>query len=89
MASARPSQVNIRSDIARRRLDELVRTTDMTATTIVEAALASYVPPQSVVEELPPGLKRVGRILVLTGGPRLTVEEVNASIEETRNGDRD
>ena len=89
MASARPAQVNIRSDPARQRLDELVRATGMAATTIVELALASYVPPPLAVDELPPGMKRVGKLLVLTGGPLLTVEDVNASIEETRNGIRD
>ena len=87
----RAAQVNIRSDVARQRIDELTRQTGMTATMIVEKALAHFVPPVAIDDDevVPPGMKRVGRLLVLTGGPHLTVDDVNASIEETRNGIRD
>ncbi len=61
----------------------------MAATTIVEEALAGYAPLMPLADEVPPGMKRVGRLLVLTDAPYLTVEQVEASIEETRNGIRD
>lgn len=89
MASPRPAQVAIRSDYVRRRTAEISRTTGMTVTRIIEEALAHYAPPVPIPDELPPGLVREGRLLVLTGGGRVTVEQVNASIEETRNGVRD
>ncbi|MGI4877145.1 MAG: hypothetical protein ACRYG4_06620 [Janthinobacterium lividum] len=89
MASTRPAQIAIRSDYVRRRADELSRTTGMTVTRIIEEALARYAPPVPIKDDAPPGMIREGRLLVLTGGPRITVEQVNASIEETRNGVRD
>ena len=89
MASARPSQINIRSDYVRRRTDEIGRMTGMTVTRIIEAALEHYIPPVPVDETVPPGMVRRGRILVALGGPRITVESVQASIDETREGARD
>ncbi|MBV8972675.1 MAG: hypothetical protein JO290_10325 [Sphingomonadaceae bacterium] len=89
MARVRPAQVNIRSERARQRLDELVRQTGATATAIVEQALQNYIPPRPLPEDVPPGMKRVGRILVALGGPHITVESVQASIDEQRKGIRD
>lgn len=89
MASARPSQINIRSDYVRRRTDEIGRTTGMTVTRIIEAALEVYIPPVPVDETVPPGMIRVGRILVATGGRPVTIEDVQASIDDTREGNRD
>lgn len=91
MATARPAQINIRSDFVRQRTDELSRATGMTATRIIEEALARYVPPVPIAEDeiVPPGMKRVGRLLVALGGPRITIESVQASIDETREGVRD
>lgn len=60
----------------------------MTATLIIEEALRSYVP-ATPTGELRPGFVRKGRIIVGTGRHRLTVDDVQASIDETRNGVRD
>lgn len=89
MASARPSQINIRSDYVRQRTAEIGRTTGMTVTRIIESALEVYVPPLPVGEIVPPGMIRVGRILVATGGLAVTIEDVQASIDDTREGNRD
>lgn len=89
MAGARPTQINIRSDYVRRRTAELAAATGMTTTRIIEEALARYVPPVPIAEDVPPGMKREGRILVALGGRPVTVEQVQASIDETREGVRD
>lgn len=89
MASVRPAQINIRSDYVRRRTSELTAATGMTATRIIEEALARYTPPIPVEEDVPPGMKRVGRLLVALGGPHITAESVQSSIDETREGVRD
>ena len=84
----RPAQINSRSEPARRRIDELVRRTGMTATTIVELALLNYVP-AAPLGDLPRGFVRKGRIVVGTGGHRVTATEVQASIDAVREGERD
>lgn len=60
----------------------------MTATLIIEEALRSYVPPTPVAA-LPSGFVRKGRILVGTGRHRLTVDDVQALIDESRLDPRD
>ena len=55
----------------------------MTTTQVVEEALRGYVPtggPQPVGR-----LIRDGRLLVMCGGRKITLEETNAAIEEVRN----
>ena len=88
--SVRPAQLNIRSDFVRQRIDELVRKTGMTATCIIEEALARCTPTIQIADDdVPPGMKRVGRVLVALGGRPVTIEQVQASIDETREGIRD
>lgn len=88
MATIRPAQINIRSDYVRQRTSELALKTGMTATRIIEEALARYVPPGSV-ENVPPGMKRVGRVLVALGGRPVTIDEAQAAIDHAREGSRD
>lgn len=83
MARADSVQLNIRSKFARERATQIARATGMTTTQVIEDALRGYVAPQEL--DPPPGLKRVGDLLVLTGGPGMTLEETNAAIEESRN----
>lgn len=89
MATGRPAQIAVRSDYIRRRTNELVRTTGMTVTRIIEDALAHYIPPVQLQDDIPHGLVREGRLLVLTGGPPVSAEQVQVSIDETREGVRD
>lgn len=81
------STVRIRSGYASERARELVSITGWSVTMVVEEALRAYAPPPPIADdgELPPGLIRKGGLLVLTGGPRVTLEEANAMIEEGRN----
>ena len=82
MARTEPVQFNIRSKFARDRATQIAQATGMTTTQVVEEALRGYAPQQEL--DPPPGLKRVGDLLVLTGGPKMTLEEWNAAIEEGR-----
>ncbi|KPF58616.1 hypothetical protein IP88_16415 [alpha proteobacterium AAP81b] len=88
MASARPAQTNIRSDIVKRRIREVTERTGMTATQFLEEAVLRYDPPG---ETLPPGLKRVGWMLVaaLPEGVVIDPDEINAAIAADRCGERD
>ena len=88
MPAARPAQTNIRSDIVKRRIREVTARTGMTATQFLEEAVLRYEPP---VEVVPPGLKRVGRLLVvdLPPGVSITLDDINAAIAADRNGERD
>ena len=88
MSSPRQAQINVRSDIVRRRVDEVTARTGMTATQYLEEAVLRHDPPPEI---LPPGLKRVGRLLVLTlpDGVVFGLDEINAAIEADRNGERD
>lgn len=88
MPAVRPAQTNIRSDVVRRRIAEVTARTGMTATQFLEEAVLRYDPPPEV---LPPGLKRVGRLLVadLPPGVTITLEDINAAIAADRNGERD
>lgn len=87
MASPRPSQTNIRSDIVKRRIREVTARTGMSATQFLEEAVLRYDPPTEVV---PPGLERRGRLLVarLPPGVTLTLDDINAAIADVRNDDR-
>lgn len=80
MARRNTTQLNIRSEFARSRAQELADRTGMTATQVVEEALKAFEP-----EPRPVGrLVRKGRLLVITGGPEITVEDVQRSIDEAR-----
>lgn len=83
------AQLNIRSDYARERVDQLVRETGRSARQVVEEAVRAYRPPPSPKDEdLPPGMVRKGKLLVWTrsGGP-ITLEDTNRAIWEDRNRD--
>lgn len=84
MVRKRPAQINVRSDALKRRVDEVVARTGMSATRFLEEAAARFEPEPEV---LPPGLKRVGWLLVATlpDGRTTSLEEINALIEEDRN----
>lgn len=85
MATNRQAQVNVRSDTLKRRVDEVVARTGMSATRFLEEAAARFEPEPEV---LPPGLKRVGWLLVAEAKPghrKVTLEDVNAAVEEDRN----
>lgn len=88
MASQRPAQTNIRSDIVKRRIAEVTARTGMTATQFLEEAVLHYDPPVAAV---PSRLKQVGRLLVasLPPGVTITLEDINAGIAADRNGERD
>jgi hypothetical protein len=84
MARTNAAQLNIRSQFARDRVDQLTRQTGMTATQIVEEALRTYQP--LVHEAAPAGLVRKGRFWVKPAGdrPKLTIEQAQAFIDESR-----
>ncbi len=85
MARKATAQFNIRSHFVRERVQQLANQTGMTATQIVEEALRAYVPP---LPDPPPGLKRVGPILVLVGtGRTVTFEEAEAELHAVRERD--
>ena len=89
MPRADPVQFNVRSAFVRDRAAQLARGTGMSATRVIEEALRAYAPPPPppIVDDdnLPLGLIRKGGMLVLTGGPRVSLEETTAMIEEGRN----
>lgn len=87
MSGRAATQLNVRSEFAVRRVRQLVHDTGMTAVEIVEKALESFTPHHEPA--LVPGLVRKGRLLVGSGTRRVTAEEVQASIDETREGVRD
>ena len=88
MASPRPAQTNIRSDVVKRRIREVTERTGMSATQFLEEAVLRYDPPAEV---LPARLERRGRLLVarLPPGVTITLDDINASIAADRNGERD
>lgn len=82
------AQLNIRSDYARERVDQLVRETGKSARQVVEEAVRAYHPPPPRAEDVPEGMIRKGRFLVWKGdGAPITLEGTNRAIEEGRNRD--
>lgn len=82
------AQLNIRSDYARERVDQLVRETGRTARQVVEEAVRAYRPPSPAKDDVPEGMIRKGRILVWVGnGVPITLEDTNRAIWEGRNRD--
>lgn len=84
MSKAATRQLNIRSDVARERVVELTRRTGKSVTQVVEDALNAYDPqpdPQRIGR-----LVRKGRLLVMpaSGRLKLSVEDVQRSIDEAR-----
>lgn len=79
-------QLNIRSEFARARAQELAQRTGMTVTRVVEDALRHYSPPGEVQ---PVGaLVRSGRLLIWPAtGRKITLEEANAALEAVRTRD--
>ena len=83
MARIEGTQLNIRSRFARERAAMLARETGMTTTQVVEEALRAYLPPASSAGD--GRLVRRGAILVKpAGGKRVSLEDANAALEETR-----
>jgi hypothetical protein len=83
MPRTEPTQLNVRSSFARRRVHELVRQTGMTATEIVEDALRGYVPPASAAGV--GRLVRRGPVLVCpASGRKVTLAEANAALKTVR-----
>ena len=83
MARTDSDQLNVRSKFARDRATQIAEATGMTTTQVVEEALRGYVPtggPQPIGR-----LVREGRLLVMRGGRKITLEETDAAIEEARN----
>ena len=81
-------QFNVRSAFVRERATQIARETGMSATKVIEEALRAYAPPPPLAADdgaVPPGMIRKSGMLVLTGGPRVTLEQLNAMIEESRN----
>ena len=77
-------QLNIRSAFARDRAAVLARQTGMTTTQVVEEALRAYAPPAPTPGAEGPRLVRKGRLLVMTGGPPTTIEQILAQIDDAR-----
>lgn len=89
--SRRAPQLNIRSDIARRRVDDLVRETGKSARQVVEEAVMAYRPPPPAGRPpAPEGLEWRGRLLVeretdqTRARPKMTREEHLRIIDEAR-----
>ena len=82
MPRAHAPQLNIRSRFARERASRIAAETGFTVTEVVEEALRAYQPPP--VKPPPGDLTRKGPILVKPGGRPVTLEEVNAIIDEDR-----
>lgn len=85
------AQLNIRSDYARERVDQLVRETGKTARQVVEEAVRAYHPAPPAAKDdgnVPEGMIRKGRLLVWVGSARpITLEDTNRAIEAGRNRD--
>lgn len=83
MPELNSAQLNIRSRFARERAALLAAQSGMTITQVVEEALRSYLPPMERPSPAP--LIRKGALLVKpSGGRRVTLEEANAAMDETR-----
>ena len=88
MASHHPAQTNIRSDVVRRRINEVTARTGMTATQFLEEAVLRYDPPVEVTHA---HVRQKGRLLVIVPPPGIsvTLHDINASIQADRDGKRD
>jgi hypothetical protein len=77
------AQLNIRSDFARARAQELAAQTGMTTAQVVEEALRAYTPP---AEARPVGgLVRAGPLLVMPArARRISLEAANAALDAAR-----
>jgi hypothetical protein len=86
MARTEKLQLNVRSAYARKRAQELSEVTGLTATQVVEDALRSYVPSQSVARS--GRLVRRGPILVRPkGNSKVSLKQANAALEAARERD--
>lgn len=86
------AQLNIRSDYARERVDQLVRETGKSARQVVEEAVRAYRPPPQPPppkdDDLTPGMVRKGRLVVWTGNKVfIPMEATLRAIEESRTRD--
>ena len=82
------AQLNIRSETARRLVNELMITTGMSATQIVEDAIRVYRPPRAEERPVPPGMELLDGFLVMQSrGHRITLEDTNRAIDADRNRD--
>lgn len=85
------AQLNIRSDYARDRVDQLVRETGKTARQVVEEAVRAYRPPPPSPprdDNLTPGMERRGPLVVWTGNKVfIPMEATLRAIDEDRNRD--
>ncbi len=86
----RAAQVNIRSDAARRRVDQLVAETGKSATQIVEEALQSYRPPPPVeLPDLPEGFTYRNGWIVQTAKLEHITPEMHLNAVALAREDRD
>lgn len=78
------TQLNIRSEFARKRAHEIARRTGMTATEVVEDALRGYVP--AAGPDQVGALVRRGPVLVrpASDGERVSLETANAALDAGR-----
>ena len=85
MSRAEP-QFNIRSRFVRERATLRARKLGVSATKVVEDAMRAYEEAHPIEDELPPGLERKGRLLVLSreGRPTVTLEQALADEQEGR-----
>lgn len=83
MSRRRQSQVNVRSDALKARIEDVTARTGMSATRFLEEAAARFEPAPEV---LPSGLKRVNGWLVFdpADGRTFTLAQTNAWIDEDR-----
>jgi hypothetical protein len=83
MPRAASPQLNIRSRFARDRASSLAAQTGLTVTQVVEEALRAF---QPAVAKAPPGrlVRKNGVLVKPAGGQRVTLEEANAALEESR-----
>jgi hypothetical protein len=83
MPRATSPQLNIRSRFARERASSLAAQTGLTVTQVVEEALRAF---QPAVAKAPPGrlVRKDGVLVKPAGGQRVTLDEANAALEESR-----
>lgn len=85
MSRRSASQLNIRSDKARERVDYLVRETGKTKAQIVEDAVMAYRPPPPAERPpLPEGFIYRNGFIVQTNSRPMTVEQHLSAIDDAR-----